>query len=174
MATTPGNVLIGSGTLSAYIDPAGSTSYAWTSMGGFRDGISINFSEDRVNIESQDSLGFVKSARTRMECTITTSLLESTFDNFNTLWYGNGLVSTANINLSTVPGNERSSVPIKFVGDSTDGDLKTIIFSAAVPVMDGELTFSKDAELLIPATFMALSVDTTGAGAWGFGDIANT
>ena len=54
MATSTGNVLIGAGVLSAYIDTAGGSSYAWTSMGGFRDGISINFSEDRVNIESQD------------------------------------------------------------------------------------------------------------------------
>ena len=174
MAITPGNVLIGSGDLQAYIDPAGSTSYAATSLGGFRDGVTITFSEDRVNVESQDSLGFVKSIRSRLECTITTTLLESTLDNLNTLLIGNG-TAAANIDFSADPNpaNTQTAFPLKFVGDSSDGDFKTIIFSSVVPVLDGDITFSKDSELLVPATFVALAVQSSGS-KWGFGNIANS
>jgi hypothetical protein len=173
MAITPGNVLIGSGTISAYIDTAAGTTYAYTDLGGYRDGVTITFSEDRVNVESQDSLGFVKSIRSRLECTITTTLLESTFDNLNTLLIGNGTNATSiKIDADPTPGgNAQTAFPLKFVGDSDDGDFKTIIFSSVVPVLDGDITFSKDSELLVPATFVALAVNDSG---WGFGNIANT
>ena len=174
MQTTVGNVLIGSGDLQAVIVPPGGGGAAFTSLGGFRDGLSINMSEDRVNVESQDSLGFVKSVRSRAEMTITTSLLESTLSNLNFVLRGNDAAgvptATTSIQLTADPSDSEPNhaTPMKFIGDSTDGGLKTWTFSSVVPVLDGDLTYSKDSELLIPVTFMCLAVKSA-ANTWGFG-----
>ena len=166
MATTVGNVLIGAGVLSAYIDPGGGSSAVKTSLGGFRDGLTINFSEDRVNIESQDSLGFIKSIRSRAECTVSTSLLESTFDNLGAALYGDGAATA--MPMEATPAFEKA-LAVEFIASSSAGDLKTWTFSSCVPVMDAELSYSKDSELLIPITFMALAVWDTSY--WGFSKI---
>jgi len=170
MATTIGDVLIGAGDLQAFMKPVGGGAAAFTSLGGFRDGLSINFSEDRLNIESQDSLGFIKSVRTRTELTVTTSLLESTLSNLNLMLRGNDGVgvptATSSISLTAEPADDNTTA-IKFIGQTSATNLGTWTFSSAVPVLDAELTYSKDSELLIPVTFMCLAVYS--GGEWGFG-----
>jgi len=183
MATNPQRLLIGAGSVKtqAGCNATSITNGYFFDLGGYRDSLTVRFSEERFNLEVADHLMYVKSARTRMDCFVNTSLVQATLDSLSVAMGGvsgyetrAGEVDVASMELFA---DDPGAAAMKFLG-STAGAIGTFqlasyVFSQTVPMTDSELSYAKDGETLVPASYMVLGTvsDNAGAGTYqvGFG-----
>ena len=182
MATNPNKLLVGVGSFKHQRGIQGNSRTAgyYIDTGGFRDSLSIRFSEERFNLEVADHLAYVKSARTRLDVFVNTSLVENTFANFglatgaNT--WGPTSVTSREIHAQGVATtNDQGPFAVKFTGTTTGSlgvgiEMQSWIFSQCVPVTDTEISYQKDGETLIPVNFMVLGTVAGAACGFGFTD----
>ena len=182
MATNPNKLLVGVGSFKHQwgIQANSRTAGFFIDTGGFRDSLSIRFSEERFNLEVADHLAYVKSARTRLDVFVNTSLVENTFANFglatgaNT--WGPTTVTSREIHAQgAATTNDQGPFAIKFTGTTTGSlgvgiEMQSWIFSQCVPVTDTEISYQKDGETLIPVNFMVLGTVAGAACGFGFTD----
>jgi hypothetical protein len=178
MATNPQRLLIGAGSV---LTQAGcnaasithSTPY-YEDLGGYRDSLTVRFSEERFNLEVADHLMYVKSARTRMDAFVNTSLVQATFDSLSAAFGGISGYETGNraapVQTSVeLFADDPGAAAMKFVGGTAGAaatfQLASYIFSQTVPMTDSELSYAKDGETLIPASYMVLGTVSGAAGA---------
>jgi hypothetical protein len=175
MATNPNKLLVGVGSFKHQWGGDGT----WKDSGGFRDSLSIRFSEERFNLEVADHLAYVKSARTRLDVVVNTSLVENTFTNFGLATGTSTLSTTATSHEINAQGaatiNNQGPFAIKFTGTTTGSlgvgvELQSWIFSQCVPITDTEISYQKDGETLIPVSFMVLGTVSGAACGFGFVD----
>ena len=188
MATAPGYIFVGAGAFSTEAATSTQDGSNFVDMGGFRDDLRIRFSEERFNLEVADHLAFIKTVRTRIDCSVNTSLVEAKFIPFGVAFGTNpASLTDASSGYAPIAGQvellvqdissnyHNKGVAQQFVGaDATDpasAELITWTFSQAVPIVDMELSYRKDGELLIPAAFMVLGA-SDGAGNYGFGNVS--
>ena len=178
MATNPQRLLIGAGSVltQAGCNASSITAGYFFDLGGYRDSLTVRFSEERFNLEVADHLLYVKSARTRMDCFVNTSLVEATLDSFSVAQGGitgyetrGDLTSVVSLELFA---DDPGASAMKFIGGTAGAtstfQLTSYIFSQAVPMTDSELSYAKDGEVLVPASYMVLGTTAAGGG-MGFG-----
>ena len=178
MATNPQRLLIGAGSIKsqAGCHADSITAGYFEDLGGYRDNLTVRFSEERFHLEVADHLMYVKSARTRMDCFVNTSLVEATFDSLSVAMGGISGYETGNRpnppgSVSSVElfADDPGASAMKFVGaaegSASTFSLASYIFSQAVPMTDSELSYAKDGETLVPASYMILGTVSTNAGA---------
>ena len=175
MATNPQRLLIGAGSIKSQAGCAANSIAAgyFHDLGGYRDNLTVRFSEERFNLEVADHLMYVKSARTRMDCFVNTSLVQATLDSLSVAMGGvngyetrGGEVSVTSMELFA---DDPGAAAMKFIG-GTAGTVSTFqlasyVFSQAVPMTDSELSYAKDGETLVPASYMVLGTVSANAGA---------
>ena len=181
MATNPNKLLVGVGSFKHQwgIQANSQAAGHFIDSGGFRDSLSIRFSEERFNLEVADHLAYVKSARTRLDVFVNTSLVENTFTNFGLATGTSTLSTTATSHEINAQGaatiNNQGPFAIKFTGTTTGSlgvgvELQSWIFSQCVPITDTEISYQKDGETLIPVSFMVLGTVSGAACGFGFVD----
>ena len=175
MATNPQRLLIGAGTIKsqAGCNASSITNGYFQDLGGYRDNLTVRFSEERFNLEVADHLMYVKSARTRMDCFVNTSLVQATLDSLSVAMGGvNGYETRAgevSVTSMELFADDPGAAAMKFVG-ATAGSASTFqlasyVFSQTVPMTDSELSYAKDGETLVPASYMVLGTVSANAGA---------
>ena len=176
MATNPQRLLIGAGSIKSQAGCAANSIAAgyFEDLGGYRDNLTVRFSEERFNLEVADHLMYVKSARTRMDCFVNTSLVQATFDSLSVAMGGISGYETGNRPAGAVSSvelfaDDPGAAAMKFVG-ATAGSASTFslasyVFSQTVPMTDSELSYAKDGETLVPASYMVLGTVSANAGA---------
>ena len=183
MATNPNKLLVGVGSFKHQwgIQADSQADGYFIDSGGFRDSLSIRFSEERFNLEVADHLAYVKSARTRLDVFVSTSLVENTFANFGLATGANTFTSDTNITSREIHAqgaattNNNIAGAIKFTGTTTGSlgvgiEMQSWIFSQCVPITDTEISYQKDGETLIPVSFMVLGTVSGAACGFGFVD----
>ena len=173
MATNPQMLLIGAGTVKTTV---GTTAGNFYDLGGYRDSLSVRFSEERFNLEVADHLAYVKSVRTRLDCFVNTSLVQATFDSLQNAVGGMGNVLGSSAATLTLNIAQPTTHPLQFIGGTagsgTTFRLASYAFSQCVPTTDAELSYAKDGETLVPASFMVLG--TLSGTDLGFGYASHT
>ena len=173
MATNPQRLLIGAGSVLTQAGCAANSITAgyFFDLGGYRDSLTVRFSEERFNLEVADHLMYVKSARTRMDAFVNTSLVQATLDSLSVAMGGvsgyetrGGEVDVTSMELFA---DDPGAAAMKFTG-GTAGTIATFqlasyVFSQAVPMTDSELSYAKDGETLVPASYMILGTVSTNA-----------
>lgn len=121
--------------------------------GGFKDDLSIELSEDRYNVEIADALVHVKGVRTRLDVFVRFSMVESTLENLRKalgLPQAQKAAGGSGNNVLFITDEEQTDVVLKFIGNSSDGELKTWIFPKCRLATDLSMVYSKAGEVLIP------------------------
>ena len=77
MATNQQKLMVGAGAVQTDVATTAGNFY---DLGGYRDSLSIRFSEERFNLEVADHLCYVKSVRTRLDAFVNTSLVQATHE----------------------------------------------------------------------------------------------
>ena len=172
MATNQQRLMVGAGSVKTDVATTAGNFY---DLGGYRDSLTIRFSEERFNLEVADHLCYVKSVRTRFDAFVNTSLVQATHDS---------LINAIGFNATSAPVTTATSMELKIqepgiaamkfiggtAGTATTFDLCSYIFSQTVPMTDSELSYAKDGETLIPISFIVLGTISGANAAFGWVD----
>jgi hypothetical protein len=170
MATNQQKLMVGAGSVQTDV---ATTSGNFYDLGGYRDSLSVRFSEERFNLEVADHLCYVKSVRTRLDCFVNTSLVEATHESLiNAIGTTIGSIPITAATSMSLQITEPGVSAMKFIGGTagspTTFDLVSYIFSQCVPMTDAELTYAKDGETLIPISYMVLGTITGANASFGW------
>ena len=172
MATNQQKLMVGAGSVQTDVATTAGNFY---DLGGYRDSLSIRFSEERFNLEVADHLCYVKSVRTRLDAFVNTSLVQATHES---------LINAIGLNATSMPATAATSMELKIqepgiaamkfiggtAGSTASFDLVSYIFSQTVPMTDAELSYAKDGETLIPISYMVLGTISGANAAFGWVD----
>jgi hypothetical protein len=153
MAVNLANIIVGAGTLSV----------AATDVGATRDGVQMSREAEFLDVTADQHKATLKKYLTGEKRFVRSSLLEATLENLKIVWGGTIAAGVLSMALNAEP----AEVAISFAGKGANGKTRTYAHSKAVQVGNGEHSYTKDGETVIPAEFEILPDLTQSGKEWG-------